>query len=168
LNRLQVPFHAVSALFFHLVGNVTVHIKGKAGGGVTEIALQRLNVITGTERGNGEAVTQIVKASVGAPDLSDNTLELSVDGGLCQMLPCLAGKDKPSFTPRNTKLQVVRDSRCSVTLQLSQHGGSHGNAAALVVFRRDELIRLQAALLMKLQLLFDKNHTTVKIDTIPC
>jgi len=52
LNRLQVPFHAVGAFFFHLVGDMTVYIQGEAGGGVTEIALQRLNVITGTERGN--------------------------------------------------------------------------------------------------------------------
>ena len=56
MNRLQVAFHAVGAFFFHLVGDMTVYIQGEAGGGVTEIALQRLNVITGTERGNGEAV----------------------------------------------------------------------------------------------------------------
>ena len=42
MNRLQVAFHAVGAFFFHLVGDMTVYIQGEAGGGVTEIALQRL------------------------------------------------------------------------------------------------------------------------------
>lgn len=51
---------------------MTVDIKSKGGGRVTEIFLHGLNVVAALDRGNGEGVTQIVEACGRCADVSDN------------------------------------------------------------------------------------------------
>ncbi len=55
-NVLDVTLHAAGALLFHLVSDVPVHVQGKGGGGVAEIALHRLDIVPGTDGGHGVGV----------------------------------------------------------------------------------------------------------------
>ena len=53
-HSLNILLHPVGAVPLHLVGNVSVHIQCERRRGVSEVALDRLNIIPGTDRGYGE------------------------------------------------------------------------------------------------------------------
>ena len=42
----DVLFHALGAGGFHLIRDMTVHVEGEGRGGVTEVSLYRLDVVT--------------------------------------------------------------------------------------------------------------------------
>ena len=49
-------FHTVGAVPFHLVGDVTINVKGKGCGSVAQVALDRLDVISRPDGCNRIAV----------------------------------------------------------------------------------------------------------------
>ena len=53
LNEL---LHPGSAVFPHLLCNVAVNVERKGSGGMTQIALHRLDVVPGLDRGDGICV----------------------------------------------------------------------------------------------------------------
>jgi hypothetical protein len=55
-NTLYVCLHTGRAGLLHLVGYVAVHVQGKGCCGVSQIALHGLDIVPGSDGGNGEAV----------------------------------------------------------------------------------------------------------------
>ena len=45
-NAFYVRLHALGAGSFHLIRDMTVHVEGERRGGVTEVTLYRLDVVT--------------------------------------------------------------------------------------------------------------------------
>jgi len=62
---------------------MTVHIKGKSSGCVTQILLNSLHIVTGFERNNGIRVAQIVKSHGRHPQFTDHQLECPVQSLGC-------------------------------------------------------------------------------------
>ena len=58
---------------------MTIEIKGKCGGGVTQIALKCLDVVAVSDRDDCVLMPQIVKAERRAAHASDDALEAIVD-----------------------------------------------------------------------------------------
>ena len=63
---------------FHLLCDVAVNVQSKGGGGMAQVALDRLNVVPGPDRGHGKAVTEIVKADLRHSDRGNHQLEVMV------------------------------------------------------------------------------------------
>ena len=52
----DIRLHALGAGGFHLIGDVSVHVESEGGGGVTEVALNGLDVVARTDRRDGVTV----------------------------------------------------------------------------------------------------------------
>ena len=59
-HTMDVLIHSVCALTFHAVCGVSVHIKGKRRGLMSEILLHRLDVIAGLQAVYGASMTEIM------------------------------------------------------------------------------------------------------------
>ena len=92
-DRLDEPLHSVRTFPLHLIRHMAVHIQRKRGGGVAQITLHCLDVVSGADRGNCVGVTQIVETGVGTTNGRNNALVLAVDRRLRQVCPELVGKD---------------------------------------------------------------------------
>ena len=57
---MDVLIHSVCAFTFHAVCGVSVHIKGKRRGLMSEILLHRLDVIAGLQAVYGASMTEIM------------------------------------------------------------------------------------------------------------
>lgn len=64
-NCTDKTLHAVGTFALHLVGHMAIHVQRKGGCGVTQITLHRLDIVPGSNRGNGVGVTQVVETGVG-------------------------------------------------------------------------------------------------------
>ncbi len=53
---MDKPFHAIGGLLPHLLGDMTVNVQREAGGGMTQIALHGLDVISAFDGDNCVAV----------------------------------------------------------------------------------------------------------------
>ena len=53
-HPFNILLHPVGAVPLHLVGDMAVHVQRKRRRSVSEVALDRLNIIPGTDRGYGE------------------------------------------------------------------------------------------------------------------
>ena len=63
--QLLVEFlHPAGAVLPHFLGHMAVHIQGELCGCVAQICLYGLNIVTGIQGGNGEAVAQIVETGI--------------------------------------------------------------------------------------------------------
>ena len=59
-NALNKLFHPVRAGPLHFLGDVPIHIQGKGGGMVSQVALHRLNIVPGPERIHGIGVPEVM------------------------------------------------------------------------------------------------------------
>lgn len=64
-NCADKTLHAVGTFALHLVSHMAVYVQRKGGCGVTQITLHRLDIVPGSNRGNGVGVTQVVETGVG-------------------------------------------------------------------------------------------------------
>ena len=64
-NCADKTLHAVGTFALHLVSHMAVYVQRKGGCGVTQITLHRLDIVAGSNRGNGVGVTQVVETGVG-------------------------------------------------------------------------------------------------------
>lgn len=64
-NCADKTLHAVGTFALHLVGHMTIHVQRKGRCGVAQISLHRLDVVPGSNRGNGVGVTQVVETGIG-------------------------------------------------------------------------------------------------------
>ena len=55
-NCADKTLHAVGTFALHLVSHMAIHVQRKGGCGVTQITLHRLDVVPGSNRGNGVGV----------------------------------------------------------------------------------------------------------------
>ena len=55
-NCTDKTLHAVGTFALHLVSHMAIHVQRKGGCGVTQITLHRLDVVPGSNRGNGVGV----------------------------------------------------------------------------------------------------------------
>jgi len=55
-NALYKLLHPLGALPLHLIRDVTVHVQREGSGGMAQVALHRLDVISTPDRGDGVAV----------------------------------------------------------------------------------------------------------------
>lgn len=93
-HTLDKRFHAVGAGLLHLVGHMTVDIQRESDGGMTEVSLHRLDIVTGSERSYCIRVAQIMKAGVRPANGCRGTFECSVQRRLRQVLSLCICKDK--------------------------------------------------------------------------
>ena len=93
-NCADKTLHAVGTFALHLVSHMAIHVQRKGGCGVTQITLHRLDVVPGSNRGNGVGVTQVVETGIGTTHGCNDALVLAVDCRLCQVRPELVGKDE--------------------------------------------------------------------------
>lgn len=64
-NCTDKTLHAVGTFALHLVGHMAVYVQRKGRCGVAQISLHRLDVVPGSNRGNGVGVTQVVETGIG-------------------------------------------------------------------------------------------------------
>ncbi len=64
-NCADKTLHAVGTFALHLVSHMAVCVQRKGRCGVTQIALHRLDVVPGADRGNGVGVTRVVETGIG-------------------------------------------------------------------------------------------------------
>ncbi len=69
-NALDVPLHPLGAVPLHLFGHMTVYIEGKSGGGVSQVALDRLDTVSILQRQHRKSVTQVMHSGLGLSDLN--------------------------------------------------------------------------------------------------
>lgn len=63
-NCTDKTLHAVGTFALHLVSHMAVYVQRKGRCGVTQIALHGLDVVPGSNRGNGVGVTLIVETGI--------------------------------------------------------------------------------------------------------
>lgn len=91
---------------------MTIDVKGEGSGGMAEIFLNGLHVVTVLQRGNSEAMPQIVKPHFGNTDLFSDPFELLVQRLVEDGLADLIGKDEivrvvPELTGFCLRLQLM-------------------------------------------------------------
>lgn len=100
---------------------MTIDIQRKGGGGVAQIALYRLNIIPGPNRGHSIAVPEIVEAGIRAANGRGGLFKCPVNGWLCQMVSQLIREHKLVLLPqcpamsRCLACSTFRRFRCSIT-----------------------------------------------------
>ena len=58
---MDKPFHSIGGLLPHLLGDMTVNVQREAGGGMAQIALHGLDVISAFDGDNCVAVSKIME-----------------------------------------------------------------------------------------------------------
>ena len=71
--------HSVGAVLLHLVGNVSVDIQRESRGSVSKVSLYGLYIVPVLERGNGIAVSHIVKTCVRDSHIGGNLFAVRAD-----------------------------------------------------------------------------------------
>lgn len=88
-NAFHKTFHPGGAVLFHALCKVAVSIKSKGGGGVAEIALYGLYIISGADGVHGISVAQIMEADTSKTSGPQDGRELLFRFPLVQRLPYL-------------------------------------------------------------------------------
>lgn len=122
---------------------------------MAQIALYRLNIIPGPNRGHSVAVPEIVEAGIRAANGRGGLFECPVDGWLCQMVPQLIREHKLVLLPQYPGNEPLLSLFHFPPLQMFHHEGGNGDGAGLTVFRSDKLIGFHTLFLVKLHLLVD-------------
>ena len=81
---------------------MAVNIQGEGCGGMSQVALNGFDIISGSNSGNGIAMSQVMKASVRPADTSGGLLKGSVNGGLCDRGSGCACKYQVALLPQGT------------------------------------------------------------------
>ena len=84
---LYKRLHAGGAVLLHLLREVAVTIQSKGGGGVAQVSLDGLNIITGADRIHSVGVAQIVEAYSGEAGGGNQRAEPLIDAVLFQRPP---------------------------------------------------------------------------------
>ena len=92
-DALDKFLHPGGALLLHLVSYMTVDIQSEGCRGMSEIALDCLDIITGPQGRHGIGMPQIMKAGVRSADRGHSLFEGPVDSWLRQMLPTRIGEN---------------------------------------------------------------------------
>ena len=93
-DLLDSCIHAFGRSALHLVGGMTVDVKGEGCGGMAKVFLNRLYIITVLQRGNGKAVPKVVEPHFGNTDLPSDPFELLVQRLVEDVVPDLICKDE--------------------------------------------------------------------------
>ena len=93
----------------HLLRDMPVHIQSEACRRVAEVCLYGFDVVAAFNRNHGVAVPQIVKAQPVQPDLTDDILEVVVDGEVAEVRAELIGEHQiPRVIPLSWELPFVQ------------------------------------------------------------
>ena len=88
---------------------MTVHVKRKAGGCVTEVLLYRFHVVPFLQSRDGVGVAEIMKTRIGAPDLGCDRLESFERGLWDDIFSRLVSKDEvKGVLPGKPHSEVIR------------------------------------------------------------
>lgn len=154
------------ALLAHLLADVTVDVQRKGRRGVTEVFLEGFDIHTAFQTDHRVGVPQIVDPGLRRADLRRQPLEAVVDGPVRQVPAEGAGEDQAGFDPLvSQKAPQLVLSRSLLSEELGD-AGRHGNDAALVVLRRDDLCDAAFGVLL-VELLLDQDRAACVVHTIP-
>lgn len=113
---------------------MTVHIQCEGGGGVAQITLHRLNVVSGADRGNGVGVAQVVESGIGAAYSRHNAFVLAVNGGLRQVCADLVGKNQAlRILPAAAQQKLLLHLPSTLLPQSGQDSLCRGNGTASAI-----------------------------------
>ena len=139
----------------HLLRDMPVHIQRKARRRVAEVCLYGFDVVPAFNGDHGIAVPQIVKAQPVRPDLTDDILEMVVDGEVAQVRAELVGEHQvPPVVPRHIRDLLPMLLQPLFLFQKPHDGIRNGHNTASAVLGRHQGI-LTANLVRLLKLLVD-------------
>ena len=78
-EAVNVLLHPVCALALHLACDVAVHVQREGRRGVAQVALNRLDIIPGTDSGHGVGMTEIVEPGVRQADGLDDPFKVVIE-----------------------------------------------------------------------------------------
>ena len=164
---MDVLIHSVCAFTFHAVCGVSVHIKGKRRGLMSEIFLHSLDVIAGLQAVYGVSMTEIMKSCRVKVQAAHDFLKCEVHGLVAEVSPGLSGKHtaiwivpavfqpyRPTLLPKLLLFQGVH------------HTFRRFNNTRPVVFQTAEAIFTFSVVLARV--LVNEQGLLLKVHTIPC
>ena len=164
---MDVLIHSVCAFTFHAVCGVSVHIKGKRRGLMSEILLHSLDVIAGLQAVYGVSMTEIMKSCRIKVQTAHDLLECKVHSLVAEVSPGLGGKHKVIWIVP----AVFQPCRPTLLPKLLLFQGVHHtirrfNNTRPVIFQTAEAIFACSFFLAVL--LVNEQGLLLKVHTIPC
>lgn len=154
------------ALLAHLLADVTVDVQREGRRGVAEVFLEGFDIHSAFQTDHRVGVPQVVDSGLRRADLRRQPLEAVVDGPVGQIPAEGAGEYQAGFgplVPQEAPQLVLPRPLLSEKLG---NTGRHGNDAAFVVLRRDDL-RYAALGVLLVELLLDQDRAACVVYTIP-
>ena len=87
---------------------MSIYVQCKCGSGVSEVALQRFDIVAGAKGCYGIAVAQIVKSCVRPSDRCGGTLKVAVDDVLVIRSAKIVGKYETEIVPSAARIRLFR------------------------------------------------------------
>lgn len=81
---MDEPLHPFRAFLLHLIGHMTVDVKRKGCGMMSEVFLHRFDVITGFQRSDRIAVPEVMKTSIGEARRGNKAFEVEIQRPLAR------------------------------------------------------------------------------------
>lgn len=98
-NAPDKVLHPFSTFPLHLIGDMTVDIQCKGGGGMAQVALHGLNVVPAFYRCHGIRVAQVMKSGISTTNRGGYSLKPSADGLWHEMSAHFVGEHKAAILP---------------------------------------------------------------------
>ena len=159
--------HAVGTCDPHFVRTVPVEIQGEGRRRVTQILLNRLDVVSGAEGVDRVSVPQVVNADAGHVQRADDLLEAVVQRAEGCVAPQLVGEYQVVLViPCASRfLGPLVLQRLLFPEQIHHIGRGHDQAALSVLCRVEAVLPVLALALV--ELLVDEDAAPVKVHTVP-
>ena len=159
--------HAVGTFDPHLVRTVSVEVQGEGRRRVTQILLNRLDVVSGAERVDRVSVPQVVDADAGHAQRADDLLEAVVQRAEGRVASQLIGEHQVVLVvPGASRFLRPLALQCLLFPEQIHHIGRGHDQAAFAVLCRVEAV-LSVFALALVELLVDENAAPVKVHTVP-
>ena len=159
--------HAVGTCDPHLVRTVPVEIQGEGRRRVTQILLDRLDVVPGAEGVDRVSVPQVVDADAGHIQRADNLFETVVQRAEGCVAPQLVGEHQVVLVVPGASrfLRPLTLQRLLFPEQIHHIGRGHDQAALSVLCGVEAV--LSVFVLALVELLVDEDAAPVKVHTVP-
>ena len=118
-----------------------------------EVALYRLDIDAGADRGYGVAVPQIMVTGIGPPNRRNRFLIVAVDRRLRQVMPQRIGEHQVTVLPGTARHETLLGLLDFSVAKAGNHRRGCHQCAAAAILGGNQLIGRKALFLMELELL---------------
>lgn len=166
VDLLDEALQLDGALLAHLLADVTVDVQREGRRGVAEVFLEGFDIHSAFQTDHRVGVPQVVDSGLRRADLRRKPLEAVVHGPVGQVPTEGTREDQTGFDPLvPQKAPQLVLPRPLLSEELC-NAGRHGNDAAFVVLRRDDLRHAAFGVLL-VELLLDQDCAACVVHTIP-